>query len=122
MACLVITTGEQAGKYFQLTSRTLTAGRDPAREIQLLDPKVSRRHFQVRKEGDGYLILELRSVNGVFVNGQKVAEKLLADGDEIVVGDTKLKYYLDDQPDRTNALNKPRAAQRKLREDQTIIE
>jgi pSer/pThr/pTyr-binding forkhead associated (FHA) protein len=100
----------------------LTGGRDPARDIQILDPKVSRRHFQVRKEDDGYLILELKSRNGVYVNGTKVAEKRLKDGDTIQVGDTQLAYFDDDMPDRTDALQQYKKATREAREDLTIRE
>ena len=121
MACLVITSGEQAGKYFQLAQRPLTAGRDPARDIQLLDSKVSRKHFQVRCHGDGYLIREMRSKNGVLINGARVEdEHKLADGDQIQAGDTTLVYYEQDDPDRTNALNQYKQAGRPFREDMTL--
>ena len=121
MASLVITNGEQSGTYFQLVARPLTAGRDPAREIQLKDPKVSRRHFQVRMDGDDYLVVALKSLNGVLVNGEKVAdEQVLTDGDRIQVGDTTLTFQVADDLDRSNALMKHRDADRHLREDRTL--
>ena len=120
MACLIITKGEQVGKYFQLGNRTLAGGRDPAREIQIVDSTVSRKHFLIRKDGDRHAIIETHAKNGVLVNGQRCAETLLADGDEIQVGDTILTYHVVDQPDRTNALEQPRKAQREFREDRTI--
>jgi pSer/pThr/pTyr-binding forkhead associated (FHA) protein len=121
MPCLVITTGEAAGSYFPLTNRTLTAGRDPARDIQILDPKVSRKHFQVRKEGDGYTVIELKSRNGVYVNGSKVKEHALRDGDEIGVGDTLIRFLAGDLPsDRTDALQRFKKATPDAREDRTI--
>jgi len=122
MACLIITKGEDVGKYYQLGNRTLAGGRDPAREIQIVDATVSRKHFLIRKEGDGHVIVELKAKNGVYINGQRCAQKLLADGDEIRVGNTVLTYYLADQPDRTNALNQYRMGQRELREDRTLSE
>lgn len=120
MACLLITTGEQAGTYFPLSKRPLTAGRDPARDIQIIDPEVSRKHFQVRPDGDGYVILDMKSRNGVFVNAEKVAEQRLADGDRIQVGDTELTFHAANDPDRSNALLHYRCAERHLREDRTI--
>ena len=123
MACLVITSGEQSGKYFPLAKRPLTAGRDPARDIQLLDSKVSRKHFQVRCQDDGYVIREMRSKNGVLINGARVEdEHKLADGDQIQAGDTTLVFYEKDDPDRTNALNQYKQAGRPFREDMTLPE
>jgi hypothetical protein len=51
--------------------RPLAGGRDPAQEIQLVDPEVSRRHFLIRMEGDDHVITELKAANGVYVNGAK---------------------------------------------------
>ncbi len=121
MPCLVITKSptEKVGKYFQLGKRTLAGGRDPAREIQIPDPMVSRKHFLIRSEGDSHVIVETKAKNGVFVNDQKVVEHILADGDRIHVGDTVLVYYVNEDPDRTNALLQQRRADRELREDMT---
>ena len=122
MACLIITKGNREGKYFQLGNRPLAGGRDPAREIQIVDPTVSRKHFLIHKQDDRHLIVEAKAKNGICINGQACSEKLLADGDEISVGSTVLTYYIDDQTDRTNAVDQYRAAGRELREDQTISE
>jgi len=120
MACLIITKGEQVGKYFQLGNRTLAAGRDPAREIQIVDSTVSRKHFIIRKTGDRHAIYETKAKNGVFVNGQQCSDKVLEDGDEIQVGGTVLVYFIADQVDRTNALEQYRNGGRELREDRTM--
>ena len=123
MAYLAITHGEHAGRHFHLANRTLIAGRDPARDIQLVDPKVSRRHFQVRQEGQGHVIFEMKSANGVFVNGQRIeGEHKLCDGDEILVGDTALVYCLLDAIDDTDAVQKPRQADRSLRDNRTLLD
>jgi pSer/pThr/pTyr-binding forkhead associated (FHA) protein len=121
MAALVIINGEQAGSYFQIANRPLTAGRDPARDIQIVDPKVSRKHFQVRKDEETYTIIEFKTTNGVYVNGTKVeGEQVLNDGDQIQIGDTVLGFSLSDDPDRTNALNRFKRADRQVREDRTL--
>jgi len=121
MASLVIATGEQAGTYYQISNRPLSAGRDPSRDIQIVDPKVSRRHFQIRRSGEDYVLAELKSLNGVYVNGEKIAGQcLLNDGDEIHVGDTTLIFYISDEPDKTNALLKYKLADRRLRDDRTV--
>ena len=121
MACLVVTSGEQQGKYFQLTKRPLAGGRDPATEIQVVDPKVSRRHFIIRFQDEGYTVRELRSKNGVFVNEVRInGEQRLRDGDLVKVGDTVLSFYEHDDPERTNALEQYRQGSRNLREDRTL--
>jgi ABC-type multidrug transport system ATPase subunit len=69
----------------------LTIGRDPG-DIQLASPQVSRRHAQVERTPAGDLLRDLGSTNGVFVNGRRVAEHLLAPGDVIQIGAFKLAY------------------------------
>jgi pSer/pThr/pTyr-binding forkhead associated (FHA) protein len=121
MASLIIVEGEQAGAHYQLGKRTLTGGRDPAREIQIVDPQVSRKHFQIRGDDPGHVIVEMKSLNGVHVNGTRISgQQRLQDGDRIQVGNTILIYQETDDPDRTNALNKYRQAGRELRDDRTI--
>jgi FHA domain-containing protein len=60
--------------------------------ISLSDSQVSRRHAEVRRGERGYLIVDLGSTNGTKVNGTVVKERWLTDGDEIVVGDTRLVF------------------------------
>lgn len=121
MACLIVDSSptEQGGKHFAVRKRTLAGGRDPAREIQILDPTVSRKHFLIRHENDGHIIVDTKTKNGIYVNDKQVEEARLADGDRIRVGDTTLIYYVADHSDRTDALNVQRRADRQLREDQT---
>ena len=121
MASLLITTGPQAGTYFQLAKRPLAAGRDSSRDIQLLDPKVSRKHFLIRHVDGDYVLVPFTSTNAVIVNGDASTDELvLADRDEIQVGDTTLLFRIDDDPDRSNALEKYRVADRRAREHPTI--
>lgn len=123
MASLLITAGPNAGKYFLIANRPLSAGRDPARDIQLLDPKVSRKHFMVRKIEDAFVIVPFKSVNAVVLNGEALAgEVALRDRDKIEVGDTTLRFRLDDDLDRTDALQLHKVASRQAFEDRTIQE
>jgi pSer/pThr/pTyr-binding forkhead associated (FHA) protein len=108
MACLIITHGQPKGSCFKLDKLPLTAGREPTRDIQILDPKVSRRHFTIRKDGDAFVIAELDAKNGVYVEGKKVAEAALKDGDRIVVGETELTFLSSDDPARIDALQRMR--------------
>src|SRR5437762_2874624 len=121
MASLVLTSGEKAGTYFQLANRPLSVGRDPARDIQLVDPKVSRKHFMIVHKGNDYVLRPFESVNAVLINGNEVAgEIVLSDRDKIQAGDTTLRFLAGDEQDRTNALEARKLADRSLRENQTI--
>ena len=67
-------------------------GRSPAADIVLDDASVSRRHAVVTKRGEATVILDDRSLNGVTVNGVRVSEKPLADGDTVTVGHVTMRY------------------------------
>jgi pSer/pThr/pTyr-binding forkhead associated (FHA) protein len=117
MACLIIESGDHKGRHFKLTARPLVGGRAPAAEIQVVDAKVSRRHFLVAPNATGYAIRELRSTNGVWVNDERVAgERLLADGDRIRVGDTDLVFRAEDDPERRDAVHEYRKYSPTLRD------
>jgi len=65
-------------------------GRSLAADVHFDDPTVSRRHALLVREPDGVRVLDDRSLNGVFVNGERVESRALADGDELMVG----RYHL----------------------------
>ena len=67
-------------------------GRSLAAHVRFDDPTVSRRHAVVHREGDRTRLLDDRSLNGVFVNGERVEWRELSDGDEIVVGRFRLYF------------------------------
>jgi hypothetical protein len=67
-------------------------GRSLAADVRFDDPTVSRRHALVVRQPDGVRVLDDRSLNGVFVNGQRVEWRTLRDGDQIIVGRHTLHY------------------------------
>jgi pSer/pThr/pTyr-binding forkhead associated (FHA) protein len=67
-------------------------GRSLAADVRFDDPTVSRRHALIVKQADGVRVLDDRSLNGVFVNGERVEWRELRDGDEIVVGRYRLTF------------------------------
>jgi diguanylate cyclase (GGDEF)-like protein len=95
---LVVVAGADIGKRFPLATPGLVIGRDPqTAEIVLADPAVSGRHCAVETDGaGGFRVVDLASRNGTFLNGEKVAERSLAEGDKIFVGETVLRYSLHD--------------------------
>jgi pSer/pThr/pTyr-binding forkhead associated (FHA) protein len=73
-------------KTVALTREWTRIGRSLAADVRFDDPTVSRRHALVVRQADGVRVLDDRSLNGVFVNGERVEWRALKDGDEIVVG------------------------------------
>ncbi len=69
----------------------LSIGRDPTNQLPLQDPRVSRVHVRIQKQKDQYFLQDLDSSNGTYVNGKLVTQCVIREGDEIVVGDTRLK-------------------------------
>jgi predicted nucleic acid-binding Zn-ribbon protein len=67
-------------------------GRSLAADVRFDDPTVSRRHALIVRQADGVRVLDDRSLNGVFVNGERVEWRVLRDGDEIVVGRYRLQF------------------------------
>ncbi len=72
----------------------LLIGRAAGCDLRLTDPTVSSRHALIRKTDHGYVITDLNSLNHTYVNEQQVSERLLQPGDEIRVGNTRLKFLL----------------------------
>ncbi|MBK5224891.1 MAG: FHA domain-containing protein [Acidimicrobiia bacterium] len=85
---LLLPTGERVvlGEY------VVTIGRMPDSTIVLADPNVSRNHAEIRPQGDGYVVTDLGSTNGTRVNGVKITEHELHDGDEVVFGNTRMEF------------------------------
>jgi hypothetical protein len=70
-------------------SAAMMIGREPPSDLVYQIPTISKRHFQIRREGEGFLIEDMRSTNGTYLNGLPVHEPVpLRDGDEIVVAIT----------------------------------
>jgi predicted nucleic acid-binding Zn-ribbon protein len=69
-------------------------GRSLAADVRFDDPTVSRRHALIVRQPDGVRVLDDRSLNGVFVNGERIDGRLLKDGDEIIVGRYRLSYLV----------------------------
>jgi pSer/pThr/pTyr-binding forkhead associated (FHA) protein len=77
---------------YALTREWTRIGRSLAADIRFDDPTVSRRHALIVRQPDGLRVLDDRSLNGVFVNGERVEWSTLADGDEVVIGRHHLHF------------------------------
>jgi Protein of unknown function (DUF3662)/FHA domain len=80
------------GRDVQLDRDVVVIGRSSGCDIVLDDPNVSRRHAEVRRLGEGFSLVDLGSTNGTEVNGQRVGETSLMNGDVIGVGTTRLTF------------------------------
>lgn len=81
-------------QFFPLEKEVVTVGRSRECDIQVEDLNVSRRHFQVRRLEGGFVLEDLGSKNGTFVNGAPVQRWSLSDGDLISAGEQKFLFKL----------------------------
>ena len=80
------------GRDLALDKSVTVIGRSSGCDVVVDDPNVSRRHAEIRRLGEGYSLVDLGSTNGTEVNGQRVGETSLMNGDVIGVGTTRLTF------------------------------
>lgn len=90
---LVSISGRETGKAIALKDRNLKIGRELDCDLILESPHISRYHAEIIWKGSELLVRDLGSTNGVFVNGKKITEEILHNGDKILFG-TQLYYKL----------------------------
>jgi pSer/pThr/pTyr-binding forkhead associated (FHA) protein len=92
-ALLISRTGGEPGARFLLDSEVTTVGRHPEAEIFLDDVTVSRRHACFERLADGFHVVDAGSLNGTYVNGDRVDDVLLRTGAEVRIGKFVLTFY-----------------------------
>ncbi|MEX0789195.1 MAG: FHA domain-containing protein [Actinomycetota bacterium] len=97
-AVLVVKKGPEAGTNFFLEKDVVTCGRDAASDIFLDDVTVSRRHAEIRRDAGEFTIVDSDSLNGTFVNRNRVDSVALKNGDEIQIGKFKLVIFTEGTP------------------------
>jgi pSer/pThr/pTyr-binding forkhead associated (FHA) protein len=111
-ALLLVKRGPNAGSRFLLDRDTTTAGRHPESDIFLDDVTVSRKHAEFYRRGAQFSVLDAGSLNGTYVNRERIDETALSSGDEVQIGKFRLVYLsnaLDDiragssEPERHSA-------------------
>jgi FhaA, N-terminal domain/FHA domain len=94
LGVLSVLKGDKAGRSFNLEAAKTRIGRSDENDIVLVDPRVSRFHAEVDRAAERYIIRDLGSTNGTTVRGRKVQERLLEDGDTLVIGGTEMRFGL----------------------------
>jgi pSer/pThr/pTyr-binding forkhead associated (FHA) protein len=98
-AMLVVKRGPNAGSRYVLDAEVVKVGRHPESDIFLDDITVSRRHAEFIRSGSHYLVRDSGSLNGTYVNRERVEEAELSSGDEVQIGKFKLIYIANQMED-----------------------
>jgi pSer/pThr/pTyr-binding forkhead associated (FHA) protein len=97
-AALVGVQGQLAGQRYPIGESALSLGRAPDSGIVVTDPAASRRHAEIRREGSGYVLHDLGSGNGTWVNGGPVTTHRLEPGDQILIGEESFRFEVVGAP------------------------
>jgi hypothetical protein len=92
MALLVVRRGPNAGARFLLDHDVTTSGRHPDSDIFLDDVTVSRRHAEFHRGGNGFTVRDVGSLNGTYVNRERVESATLNNSDEVQIGKFRLVF------------------------------
>jgi predicted component of type VI protein secretion system len=91
---LVMSAGPNPGKVFELTMDSMSIGREASNDIVIQDAELSRNHSRISRRGGAYVLEDLGSTNGTFVNRQRVmSPRTLAPGDEIGLGENVVVVF-----------------------------
>ena len=92
-ALLVVQRGPNAGARFLLDAERTTAGRRPDSDIFLDDVTVSRKHAEFIRRGEGFVVRDVGSLNGTYVQRDRIDEAVLRAGDEVQIGKYRMMFY-----------------------------
>lgn len=98
MSLLIIERGPGAGRRLPLTTFPVTIGRDETNMVVVADDEVSRFHLRIKKRGRLFIAEDLESRNGTFINGDRILNSIVQNGDKILVGSTEFQF-LTSEPD-----------------------
>ena len=93
-ALLIVRSGPTAGARYLLDTDVTTVGRHPEADIFFDDVTVSRRHSEITREGTRFDIVDQRSLNGTYVNGERVDRAALVNGAEVRIGKFRLNFFV----------------------------
>lgn len=97
-ALLVVQRGPGSGSRFLLDNDVVHAGRNPESDIFLDDVTVSRSHAEFHRQGSQFIVLDRGSLNGTYVNRDRIDKVYLNDGDEVQIGKYRLVFFAGHTP------------------------
>lgn len=93
-ASLIVRNGPQPGSILVLHNRLTRLGRHPDSELLLDDITVSRRHAEIEQVGDGWRVRDAGSLNGTYLNNERVDDSAIHHGDQLQVGKFRMLFYV----------------------------
>ena len=97
-AYIIVMSGQNVGEMYKVTSDQITLGRGGGADVRLVDEGISRFHCRLQVAGDDVFVEDLKSRNGTFVNGERITQRKLEDGDKFQLGRTTVvKFGFHDQ-------------------------
>ena len=91
---LAAISGKLKGAIFAINEETLVIGRETAADLCIADASVSRRHSKIERKEEGFVITDLESLNGTFINDVPVKTRLLEHGDRVRIGDSQFLFLM----------------------------
>ncbi|MBT3182225.1 MAG: sigma 54-dependent Fis family transcriptional regulator [Deltaproteobacteria bacterium] len=124
---LVVVDGPNRGKKLTLNKNLTKIGKRETNDLVIVDKTVSRNHLEIEYSSDSFLLRDLGSTNGSFLNGSKVKEAYLSPGDHIKVGNTTIEFVAYDEkvkiePSINEEFGKMVGKSRKMRQIFSILE
>ena len=92
-------------KYYPLARAVVNIGRRLENDLVLDDPRVSRNHAQLQAIEGHYVLFDLSSTGGTFVNGIRITQTIIYPNDTVSLGGVTLTFYQDEPPPRTDLLD-----------------
>ncbi|WP_344061872.1 FHA domain-containing protein [Microbacterium pumilum] len=93
-ALLIVRSGPTAGARYLLDTDVTTVGRHPEADIFFDDVTVSRRHAEITRDAANFELVDQRSLNGTYVNGERVDRAALINGSEVRIGKFRLNFFV----------------------------
>jgi putative nucleotidyltransferase with HDIG domain len=98
MSLLIVERGAGAGTRIPLLEFPITIGRDPTNQIVIEDDEVSRWHLRIKRRGRLFIVEDLESRNGSYINGDRILNSIMQNGDKLLVGSTEFQFVTS-EPD-----------------------
>ena len=93
---LVCLEGKEKDRVWELMSGRTIIGRDPSCDIIIKDPELSRKHAEIVREDEVFMFCDKNSLNGSYINRDRVTRQVIVPGDQIEMGETKVQVLDED--------------------------